>query len=179
MLQIPVDSLSSEEWTCKKCTLLNNSTATVCVVCGGSKLKSISNFEDEKTLRKGEFWSCSQCTLKNSLSIQTCIACKCQRQMLNLNRPQLNFKPYTTSSSSTSSATSPLTSSNYNQQNQNNLKPTIVEHQSKPVTTALAPTLTTSSTLSSNSLALPVNRVSRSPSPRNERVASGAVPKVL
>lgn len=65
----------SEEWTCKKCTLVNSSFATVCVVCGGSKLRSVSAVED-MTLRKGEFWTCNQCTLKNSLGTNTCSACK-------------------------------------------------------------------------------------------------------
>ncbi|BFG01992.1 calpain-D [Drosophila madeirensis] len=64
-----------EPWTCKKCTLVNYSTAMACVVCGGSKLKSISSIED-MTLRKGEFWTCSHCTLKNSLHYGMCSACK-------------------------------------------------------------------------------------------------------
>ncbi|XP_034124051.1 calpain-D isoform X3 [Drosophila guanche] len=64
-----------EPWTCKKCTLVNYSTAMACIVCGGSKLKSISSIED-MTLRKGEFWTCSHCTLKNSLHYGMCSACK-------------------------------------------------------------------------------------------------------
>ncbi|XP_016986571.2 calpain-D isoform X1 [Drosophila rhopaloa] len=73
-----------EPWTCKKCTLVNYSTAMACVVCGGSKLKSISSIED-MTLRKGEFWTCSHCTLKNSLHSPVCSACKSHRQ------PQLSI----------------------------------------------------------------------------------------
>nr|AAM75061.1 RE21811p [Drosophila melanogaster] len=73
-----------EPWTCKKCTLVNYSTAMACVVCGGSKLKSISSIED-MTLRKGEFWTCSHCTLKNSLHSPVCSACKSHRQ------PQLSM----------------------------------------------------------------------------------------
>ncbi|XP_064538882.1 calpain-D isoform X2 [Drosophila montana] len=69
---------SDEPWTCKKCTLVNYSTAMACIVCGGSKLKSISSIED-MTLRKGEFWTCSHCTLKNSLSVGLCSACKSMR----------------------------------------------------------------------------------------------------
>jgi len=55
-----------------------------CVVCGGSKLKSISSIED-MTLRKGEFWTCGHCTLKNSLHSPVCSACKSHRQ------PQLSM----------------------------------------------------------------------------------------
>nr|XP_036676237.1 calpain-D isoform X2 [Drosophila suzukii] len=73
-----------EPWTCKKCTLVNYSTAMACVVCGGSKLKSISSIED-MTLRKGEFWTCGHCTLKNSLHSPVCSACKSHRQ------PQLSM----------------------------------------------------------------------------------------
>ncbi|KAH8380956.1 hypothetical protein KR200_006702 [Drosophila serrata] len=73
-----------EPWTCKKCTLVNYSTAMACIVCGGSKLKSISSIED-MTLRKGEFWTCSHCTLKNSLHLPVCSACKSLRQ------PQLSM----------------------------------------------------------------------------------------
>lgn len=76
-------SLTANNWTCKKCTLVNSSLDNVCVVCGGSKLRSISSFEDQ-TLRKGEFWSCPQCTLKNSLSLNVCSACKAIRNTLPL-----------------------------------------------------------------------------------------------
>ncbi|XP_017850284.1 calpain-D isoform X3 [Drosophila busckii] len=75
---IQLEPRSDEPWTCKKCTLVNYSTAMACVVCGGSKLKSISSIED-MTLRKGEFWQCSHCTLKNSLSVGVCSACKSLR----------------------------------------------------------------------------------------------------
>ncbi|KAH8387099.1 hypothetical protein KR093_004650 [Drosophila rubida] len=69
---------NDEPWTCKKCTLVNYATAMACIVCGGSKLKSISSIED-MTLRKGEFWTCSHCTLKNSLAVGLCSACKSLR----------------------------------------------------------------------------------------------------
>lgn len=46
---------SDKTWTCKKCTLVNSGVAIACVVCGGSKLRSITTVED-MTLRKGEFW---------------------------------------------------------------------------------------------------------------------------
>ncbi|CAH0388992.1 unnamed protein product [Bemisia tabaci] len=70
------DAPSSEsEWTCKKCTLVNSANAMACIVCGGSKLRSISLVQDA-TLRKGEFWICSSCTLKNLMSSDCCLACK-------------------------------------------------------------------------------------------------------
>lgn len=70
-----VPSESAEDWTCKKCTLVNSGSEMACVVCGGSKLRSISLFRD-MTLRKGEFWSCPQCTLKNPFSSLSCQVCK-------------------------------------------------------------------------------------------------------
>lgn len=66
---------SAEDWTCKKCTLVNSGSEMACVVCGGSKLRSISLVRD-MTLRKGEFWTCPQCTLKNPLTSQICQVCK-------------------------------------------------------------------------------------------------------
>lgn len=69
-----------DQWTCKKCTLVNSVSDNACVVCGGSKLKSISSIED-MTLRKGEFWTCGQCTLKNSLATGVCSACKAVRSL--------------------------------------------------------------------------------------------------
>jgi len=76
-------SMCEQEWTCKKCTLVNSGAAMACVVCGGSKLRSISMVED-MTLRKGEFWSCVQCTLKNPLSAQSCMACKTTKKLLEV-----------------------------------------------------------------------------------------------
>jgi calpain-15 len=86
---LPGDGSSSpgttceQDWTCKKCTLVNSCTAMACVVCGGSKLRSITMVED-MTLRKGEFWSCVQCTLKNPLSAQSCMACKTTKKLLEV-----------------------------------------------------------------------------------------------
>lgn len=79
------------EWKCKKCTLINQGSVPACIICGGSRLKSIC--PDDKTLRKGEFWSCVQCTLKNSLSRTSCSACKSAKPALPQNNN--NFKPYT------------------------------------------------------------------------------------
>lgn len=81
------------QWSCRKCTLKNLPTVNACVVCGGSKLKSVSTFEDT-TLKKGEFWTCQQCTLKNSLEHPNCSACKAQRVVrpTNVSRNVLNQK---------------------------------------------------------------------------------------
>ncbi|XP_050085683.1 calpain-D isoform X1 [Anopheles aquasalis] len=67
-----------KEWSCRKCTLVNSSTALACAACGGSKLRSICNVE-EMTLKKGEFWTCGKCTLKNSILQPDCSACKSVR----------------------------------------------------------------------------------------------------
>lgn len=78
---VPIESPSTdEEWTCKKCTLVNQGSAKACEVCGGSKLRSTSTIKDQ-TLRKGEFWACVQCTLKNSIATTVCGACKAGRQV--------------------------------------------------------------------------------------------------
>lgn len=142
------------EWTCKKCTLVNSIQNKVCIVCGGSKLKSVSAVED-MTLRKGEFWTCAQCTLKNSLATNVCIACKSAKQTLVISGQQTNYRPYTST---------PV--------NNVSIKPAGVVHrqptQPQPVASnpnqGLAPP--------------PIHRVLRSPSP-NHRNASGAIPKVM
>ena len=78
------------QWTCKKCTLVNDPSSIACAVCGGSKLRRICSIED-MTLRKGEFWTCSKCTLKNNLSTGVCIACKSVRSLpIEPKRLQLN-----------------------------------------------------------------------------------------
>lgn len=141
------------EWTCKKCTLVNSIQNKVCIVCGGSKLKSISAVED-MTLRKGEFWTCVQCTLKNSLATNVCIACKSAKQALVISGQQTNYRPYTSTPAN----------------NNNNKQPTGVVHRQQPQPIA---------TNSTQGLAPPIHRVLRSPSPKYERNnASGAIPKV-
>lgn len=145
---------SPKEWTCKKCTLVNSSQNKVCVVCGGSRLKSISSFEDT-TLRKGEFWSCGQCTLKNALSTNVCIACKSAKQVPIISGQQTNYRPYTSGSSSSNPNNKVVISRQTGVQN--------LQMTSSNVTSTLAP---------------PVQRVCRSPSPKYERNATGAIPKV-
>lgn len=180
-ISIP-QSNGGEEWTCKKCTLVNSHRVKACVVCGGSKLKSISSVED-MTLRKGEFWSCGQCTLKNSLSSNTCSACKSIRQVPIISGQQTNFRPYTSSPA------------------QPNQKPASYHHHNRQILATIAanpPTVPAQAPVNSagvngaggivggggntsvtaNILALPPQRVSRSPSPKHDRVASGAIPKV-
>lgn len=140
------------EWTCKKCTLVNSIQNKVCVVCGGSKLKSVSAVED-MTLRKGEFWTCGQCTLKNSLVTNVCIACKSAKQTPVISGQQTNYRPYTSTPAN----------------NNNNKQSSGVVHRQQPQPTASNP---------NHGLAPPIHRVMRSPSPKYDRNASGAIPKV-
>lgn len=137
-----------QEWTCKKCTLVNSVQAVTCIVCGGSKLKSVSTFE-ELTLRKGEFWVCTHCTLKNSLSITICGACKSVKQ---ISGQQTNYRPYTSTPAS-----------NLNNKNRPNAITTSSTSTPQTVQGGLTP---------------PVHRVLRSPSPKYDRSTSGAIPKV-
>ncbi|XP_055621619.1 calpain-D isoform X2 [Toxorhynchites rutilus septentrionalis] len=83
-------SMPDHEWTCKKCTLVNNPAVLACIACGGSKLRSICIVQ-ETTLKKGEFWSCIKCTLKNSLVDSICGACKSSR---TTNYPVQRHVPY-------------------------------------------------------------------------------------
>lgn len=145
-----------EEWTCKKCTLVNSGRVKACIVCGGSKLRSISSVED-MTLRKGEFWSCAQCTLKNSLSTNCCIACKAMRQIPVISGQQTNFRPYTSTPGSGSNAKS---------------------YHNRQVLSSSIPAASSPTSTQSPSLMPATNRVSRSPSPRHDKGSSGAIPKV-
>lgn len=140
-----------QEWTCKKCTLVNSMQSTTCVVCGGSKLKSVSTFE-ELTLRKGEFWVCTHCTLKNSLSTTICAACKSVKQTPVISGQQSNFRPYTSTPAS-----------NLNNKNAHNRSNAITASSSSQAVGGLTP---------------PVHRVLRSPSPKYDKTTSGAIPKV-
>ncbi|KAF5286769.1 hypothetical protein FQA39_LY04192 [Lamprigera yunnana] len=82
--------VEDQNWTCKKCTLVNSGYSLTCDACCGSKLRSLSVTND-MTLRKGEFWSCSKCTLKNALSISACTACKTTKILLE--RPTSSRSP--------------------------------------------------------------------------------------
>ncbi|XP_011187602.1 calpain-D isoform X2 [Zeugodacus cucurbitae] len=133
------------QWTCKKCTLVNDPSSIACAVCGGSKLRSICSIED-MTLRKGEFWTCSKCTLKNNLSTGVCIACKSVRSLpIEPKRLQLN-EVATEETIASNSMNCNLPFGQPLLMKTVNLKP----HQTK---------------------------VSRSPSPRQIRSSSGAIPK--
>lgn len=178
-------SLSPEEWTCKKCTLVNSHQVKACIVCGGSQLKSVSAAED-MTLRKGEFWSCQQCTLKNSLDTKTCIACKSIRLLPTISGQHTQFRPYT---SSPQQQNIKLIQLPYQHQIHSNSGRQVAPPQNStgvtsPLTTSMSAnttvnTATTPNATTNTSLMFPpVNRVSRSPSPKYDRIASGAVPKV-
>ncbi|KAF5287888.1 hypothetical protein FQR65_LT12162 [Abscondita terminalis] len=84
------DIIEDQNWTCKKCTLVNSGYSLTCEACCGSKLRSLSVTND-MTLRKGEFWSCPKCTLKNTLSTATCTACKTAKNLLE--RPTSSRSP--------------------------------------------------------------------------------------
>lgn len=191
-----ISQTNEEAWTCKKCTLVNSSRVKACVVCGGSKLKSVSCVED-MTLRKGEFWTCGQCTLKNSLSIGICIACKAVRQIPIISGQQTNFRPYTSSPAQPNSklATAASNSAAYHNHHHH---PT---HHNRPLAAnnvignntvaAASNAFPGGQTQSNNSLVPPAHRISRSPSPKHDRSniaasaaasatgSSGAIPKVL
>lgn len=162
------------EWTCKKCTLVNSHRVKACVVCGGSRLRSISAIED-MTLRKGEFWSCSQCTLKNSLSASACSACKAVRQVPVISGQQTNFRPYTSSP-----AVGVRPAHHHNRQVLAAMN-TSSTNTSQITTVAGGGAGGVVQTMASNSLAPPIARMSRSPSPRQERCSNvaGAIPKVF
>ncbi|KFB37246.1 AGAP000829-PB-like protein [Anopheles sinensis] len=85
----PSQLADEQEWTCRKCTLVNSSGSLACIACGGSKLRSICNVE-EMTLKKGEFWTCVKCTLKNSIVQHDCSACKSARPILKATNGQVN-----------------------------------------------------------------------------------------
>lgn len=137
-----------QEWTCKKCTLVNTTNVLTCVVCGGSKLKSVSTFE-ELTLRKGHYWVCTHCTLKNEISTTICAACKSVKQ---ISGQQTNYRPYTST---------PVSNLNCNKNRPNVIATSSSQHA-----------------ISGGGLTPPVQRVLRSPSPKYDKTASGAIPKV-
>lgn len=175
------------EWTCKKCTLVNSPAVKACIVCGGSKLRSVSACEDQ-TLRKGEFWSCVQCTLKNSLGTSVCSACKSARPAPPLIAgQQTNFRPYTSSpvqahSKATTAAAQAYGNGQQHQQQQH-------QHSSNNNHSRGSGPQTASAAMASNNCLVvpPAARQMRSPSPSKnaERsggssgsASSGAIPKV-
>lgn len=63
----------SQNWVCKRCSLLNNSSVNACVVCG--------NFNSETTTdpNQEEYWSCERCTLHVPVTSEFCIICESKR----------------------------------------------------------------------------------------------------
>lgn len=182
---------TEQEWTCRKCTLVNSPQSMACVVCGGSKLNSISAVED-MTLKKGEFWSCPQCTLKNLLTKTACIACKTVRPVPVISGQQTNFRPYTAAPVSQANAQSAgvqqsnnhhphhinkITNHHHNRQMLASIASSSVTPSSSSSSSNTGPQQHSSSSSGNTSLAPPVQRITRSPSPKHERVASGAIPK--
>lgn len=154
-----------QEWTCKKCTLVNSPKNNTCVVCGGSKLKSVSTFE-ELTLRKGHYWVCTHCTLKNEITTTICAACKSVKQ---ISGQQTNYRPYTST---------PV--ANLNQKNRANMA---IGAGGIAAAATNAPIASIQHGIGGTNnqiggLTPPVQRVLRSPSPKYDKTASGAIPKV-
>lgn len=167
-------AISPQDWTCRKCTLVNSGRCVACIVCGGSKLNSVTTIED-MTLKKGEFWTCPQCTLKNPLTSNTCVACKSLRPSpAVISGQQTNYRPYTSTV-----AASPSGNKNSHHHNRQILA-SIAAGTTSSSTTSVAtnpPTINLPTT-ANNNLALPIQKISRSPSPKQERTtASGAIPK--
>lgn len=164
------------EWKCKKCTLINRGGAAACIVCGGSRLKSIG--PEDKTLKKGEFWSCVQCTLKNSLSRSSCSACKAVKQAL----PLSNFRPYTQAPLALAPGSAIVT-------NAPSSVVSLVSNGNKSGQPGRSSLVDASGLGTSNHLAPAGPRISRSPSPRHHHPPqqqppgphhhsnSGAIPK--
>ena len=63
---------TNENWTCRACTLLNDSTRTQCIEC------KISRYIDDGTAMYGmnEKWSCPMCTFENTNDITVCEVCR-------------------------------------------------------------------------------------------------------
>lgn len=150
------------EWKCKKCTLINQGTVSACVVCGGSRLKSIGP-DDDKTLRRGEFWPCPQCTLKNSLSRTICSACKCAKPSLMMVLP--------ISSTAAAMATAPSVAAKGNNKNNELMRGSNHGESNAITANKLQPPGAQSQ--------LQQQRGLRSPSPRNvgPGAGGGAIPK--
>jgi calpain-15 len=77
-----------KEWICKRCTLENLGQSSICLACGGSKLKSLDSSPAltasatvNGSLKKGDFWNCPKCTLKNRLTVAHCRICETVRRV--------------------------------------------------------------------------------------------------
>ena len=61
------ESNKEENWTCKTCTLINDSDANECIACGTSK--------DGGTENSTAVWTCNYCTTFNNVSTDICVSC--------------------------------------------------------------------------------------------------------
>lgn len=75
-----MEAAKDQGWTCKKCTLVNNTFSLICDACGASKLRSLA-LNIETTLPKEDMWTCKRCTLKNPVSMNECKACRTIRSI--------------------------------------------------------------------------------------------------
>jgi len=81
----------SGNWSCHKCTLENPESETVCLACGGSKLKSVNRTLSANTLKQGgSGWVCHICTLENAKGVPKCKACD---TLQDGNVEEINFIP--------------------------------------------------------------------------------------
>ena len=98
-------NLSSEQWCCEKCTLINQGRFAVCQACGNQKqvnpgwtCRNCSSpnpssiiqcnscrslrFNQSSTASENESrWICPRCTLSNSCKSDVCSACKLNRSL--------------------------------------------------------------------------------------------------
>ena len=61
------ESNKEENWTCKTCTLINESDTNECIACGTSK--------DGGTENSTAVWTCNYCTTFNNVSTDICVSC--------------------------------------------------------------------------------------------------------
>ncbi|CAF4683127.1 unnamed protein product, partial [Rotaria magnacalcarata] len=73
-----LSSNEKEEWTCERCTLLNNVSTNICEACSLSRPLSRLNITNCDTPASTE-WGCEQCTLLNKASVTICDACAASR----------------------------------------------------------------------------------------------------
>jgi hypothetical protein len=85
------DGETSGTWSCHKCTLENQDSETVCLACGGSKLKSVNRTLSAHSIKRGGGgWVCHVCTLENLKGVKKCKACDTVRDG---NVEEINFVP--------------------------------------------------------------------------------------
>ena len=69
------DEEDKDEWSCPDCTMINQSSASACIVCD---LPNPNSFNDEVKHEEPEeeLWTCKFCTVPNEQKNNRCIACE-------------------------------------------------------------------------------------------------------